>query len=323
MCHGFAPVHTHPQRERAAARPPGFAKLVDGKLVPSPELRVVDRSAARRRSTCARARRRSTAARLEAALRAELDRRYRGLVELRAGLRARGDGRLPGRRARRSPRAEGYMLGGARHAARSAAVRESPWHARRPADAARDGDGLHRRRARRAARRRAAARAPARRGADRSRALLGLRLESALGLPIVGLFDAGPGRRAARAGGRRRALTRRARVTRRRAASRARAGGAGACRRAVGREPQARQPPRERRGSPPGSRAARATRRGSSARPCRSCGGRCPVALEVEAVRVRVALGIAVHGAPDEHHGIALADRPAVRTGCRGRRTSS
>jgi predicted AlkP superfamily pyrophosphatase or phosphodiesterase len=92
--HGFAPVHTL-VNTNALLESVGFAKLVDGKLVPSPGVSVspLAGSAAIYLREGAKAR---TAERLETALRAELDRRYRGLVELLTAAELAEMGAFPG-----------------------------------------------------------------------------------------------------------------------------------------------------------------------------------------------------------------------------------
>jgi len=105
--HGFVPVHTHVNLN-ALLLATGFAKLEGGKIVPSPDLRVsaLGGSAAIYLRDGADP---ALAERLETALRAEIDRRYRGLVELipRAELEAMGA--FPGA-ALGFATVEGYML---------------------------------------------------------------------------------------------------------------------------------------------------------------------------------------------------------------------
>jgi len=105
--HGFAPLHSS-LNVNALLRAAGFATLVEGRIVPSPELRVsaLGGSAAIYLREDATGRQ---AARLEAALRAEIDRRYHGLIELLPAAELDALGAFPGA-ALGLAAAEGYML---------------------------------------------------------------------------------------------------------------------------------------------------------------------------------------------------------------------
>lgn len=105
--HGFVPVHTN-VNVNALLLATGFAKLEAGKIVASPDLRVsaLGGSAAIYLREGADP---AFAARLETALRAEIDRRYRGLVELLPRAELEAMGAFPGA-ALGLASAEGYML---------------------------------------------------------------------------------------------------------------------------------------------------------------------------------------------------------------------
>src|SRR5262245_5820462 len=106
--HGFARVHTA-LNVNALLLAAGFAALRDGKIGPAPDLRVsaLGGSAAlylRAGAGAARAKR------LEAALRREIDRRYRGLVELLPAAELEAMGAFPGASLALAA-GGGYMLG--------------------------------------------------------------------------------------------------------------------------------------------------------------------------------------------------------------------
>lgn len=190
--HGFVPVHTN-VNVNAILLAAGFGALVDGKIVPSPDLRIsaLGGSASIALRDGAEA---ALSRRFEQALRAELDRRYAGLVELipRAELDALGA--FPGA-AFGLAAAPGYMLiaidtplavlptGGLRG-----------MHGHRPTlpgmatGFIAAGPGIRR-----------GLSLPVVRQIDVAptiAALMGLRLDQAVGLPIPGLFEtgaAGPG----------------------------------------------------------------------------------------------------------------------------------
>jgi len=190
--HGFVPVHTN-LNVNAMLLAAGVGELVDGKIRPSPDLRVSalggSASIALREGADP-----AIAGHVERALRAELDRRYTGLVELvpRAELDAMGA--FPGA-AFGLASAPGYML-----IAIDAPVPALPtgglrgMHGYRPTlpgmatGFIAAGPGIRR-----------GLRLPVVRQIDVAptvAALLGLRLDQAVGLPITGLFEtkeAGPG----------------------------------------------------------------------------------------------------------------------------------
>lgn len=190
--HGFVPVHTN-LNLNALLLATGYAKLEDGKIVPSPDVRVsaLGGSAALYLGEHADPAR---AARLETALRTEIDRRYRGLVELLPRAELEAMGAFPGA-ALGFAAAEGYML-----IAIDAPLPVLPagalkgMHGYRPTmDAMATGfivagPGIRR-----------GVELPLVRQLDVAptvAALLGLRLEQAVGLPIPGIFesrDPGPG----------------------------------------------------------------------------------------------------------------------------------
>ena len=105
--HGFVPVHTD-VNVNALLLGAGFAKLEGGKIVVSPELRVsaLGGSAAIYLREGADP---TLAARLETALRGEIDRRYRDLVELLPRAELEAMGAFPGATLGLAS-AEGYML---------------------------------------------------------------------------------------------------------------------------------------------------------------------------------------------------------------------
>jgi predicted AlkP superfamily pyrophosphatase or phosphodiesterase len=105
--HGFVPVHTSVNLN-AILLATGFATLEAGKIVVSPDLRVsaLGGSAAIYLREGADP---ALAARLETALRSEIDRRYRGLVELLPRAELEAMGAFPGA-ALGFASAEGYML---------------------------------------------------------------------------------------------------------------------------------------------------------------------------------------------------------------------
>jgi len=190
--HGFVPVHTNVNLN-ALLLATGFATLEAGKIVVSPDLRVsaLGGSAAIYLREGADP---ALAARLEAALRSEIDRRYRDLVELLPRAELEAMGAFPGA-ALGFASAEGYML-----IAIDAPLPALPTGALKgmhgylptlPGMATgfiAAGPGIRR-----------GFELPVVRQIDVAptvAALLGLRLEQAVGLPIPGIFeskDAGPG----------------------------------------------------------------------------------------------------------------------------------
>ncbi len=190
--HGFVPVHTN-VNVNALLLATGFAKLAGGKIVSSPDLTVsaLGGSAALYLRAGAEP---QLATRLETALRGEIDRRYRGLVELLPRAELDALGAFPGA-ALGLAAVEGYML-----IAIDAPLPVLPTGALKgmhgylptmPAMATgfiAAGPGIRR-----------GVELPVVRQLDVAptvAALLGVRLEQAVGLPIAGLFEskeAGPG----------------------------------------------------------------------------------------------------------------------------------
>lgn len=185
--HGFAKVHTA-INVNAILLATGFARLRDAKIELSPGLRVsaLGGSAALTLRGGARS---AQAGRLEAALRREIERRWRGLVELLPAAELEAMGAFPGA-ALGLVAGEGYMLIATDAPAAqvsSAAFHLAGMHGYRPELASMAtgfllaGPGVRR-----------GAELPLVRQLDVAptlAALLGVPLESALGLPIQGVFE--------------------------------------------------------------------------------------------------------------------------------------